>query len=73
MKKFLIFRLFHYIWFIDSENLSFILILSFVQIFYSQFRGNAVLDLYSYLFCKRKDLILIFISRNDYIYFEIVN
>ena len=73
MKKFLIFRLFHYIWFIDSENLSFILILSFVQIFYSQFRGNTVLDLYSYLFCKRKDLILIFISRNDYIYFEIVN
>ena len=73
MKKFLVFRLFHYIWFIDSENLSFILILSFVQIFYSQFRGNTVLDLYSYLFCKRKDLILIFISRNDYIYFEIVN
>ena len=73
MKKFLIFRLFHYIWFIDSENLSFILILSFVQIFYSQFRGNTVLDLYSYLFCKRKDLILIFISRNDYIYIEIVN
>ena len=73
MKKFLIFRLFHYIWFIDSENLSFILILSFVQIFYSQFRGNTGLDLYSYLFCKRKDLILIFISRNDYIYFEIVN
>ena len=73
MKKFLIFRLFHYIWFIDSENLSFILILSFVQIFYSQFRGNTVLDLYSYLFCKRKDLILIFISRNDYIYFETVN
>ena len=73
MKKFLIFRLFHYVWFIDSENLSFILILSFVQIFYSQFRGNTVLDLYSYLFCKRKDLILIFISRNDYIYFEIVN
>ena len=73
MKKFLIFRLFHYIWFTDSENLSFILILSFVQIFYSQFRGNTVFDLYSYLFCKRKDLILIFISRNDYIYFEIVN
>ena len=73
MKKFLIFRLFHYVWFIDSENLSFILILSFVQIFYSQFRGNTVLDLYSYLFCKRKDLILIFISRNDYIYIEIVN
>ena len=73
MKKFLIFRLFHYVWFIDSENLSFILILSFSQIFYSQFRGNTVFDLYSYLFCKRKDLILIFISRNDYIYIEIVN